>query len=179
MSSNKSRQSLETAIGILILAVLVIIATCVYVKQFDSDMARFGIDTENPQAPRKNLETINLNRFSPAGFKPLSQTQTYTSETLYEKINGKAPLYTEAGFKKLLTQRFVNKNDQTLWAELYLYDMTDVKNAFAVYSQQNGQMQNRSQISTILLPTEPQTESILLKDNSTSNLSAPSNHNSF
>jgi hypothetical protein len=66
----------------------------------------------------------------------LSKVEVYNSENLYEKINGKAPLYTESGFEELFTQRFVSTSDPNLWMELYIYDMGKIKNAFAVYSVQ-------------------------------------------
>jgi len=78
----------------------------------------------------------DLGPLTPAGFETLSKTETYDSENLYEKINGKAGLYLDSGFKKLITQRFVNKDDSNLWMELFIYDMDTIANAFSVYSTQ-------------------------------------------
>jgi hypothetical protein len=72
----------------------------------------------------------------PSGFKKLSEAETYVPENLYEKIDGKAPLYIESGFIKLFTQRFVNQGDDNQWFELFVYDMAAVRNAFSVYSVQ-------------------------------------------
>lgn len=126
---------IESIVGVCILAVLFIIAGGLLLKQSrfqigDSDIKPV-VDTSQSQ---KN--EINLINFLPVGFKPLSEIELYNAENLYEKINGKAPLYTESGFRKLLTQRFVSKNDPNQVMELYLYDMAAPENAFSVYSTQ-------------------------------------------
>jgi hypothetical protein len=73
---------------------------------------------------------------APAGFETLSKAESYNADNLYEKIDGKAPLYLEAGFKELITQRFASKSDPNLWMELYIYDMGNIRNVFGVYSEQ-------------------------------------------
>jgi hypothetical protein len=81
-------------------------------------------------------ETPAFDSITPTGFKKLSEAETYTPENLYEKIDGKAPLYIESGFVKLFTQRFIDSKDDGLWFELFLFDMAAAKNAFSVYSVQ-------------------------------------------
>lgn len=123
----------ESVISIFLLAVLFLIGAVIFVKQSDYDTGRFGISAAalpEPEAASKLGEIV------PGGFEALSKTEVYNSETLYEKIDGKAPLYLESGFRKLSTQRFVNINNTELWMELYVYDMGEIKNAFSVYSVQ-------------------------------------------
>ncbi|MHC4395716.1 MAG: DUF6599 family protein [Planctomycetota bacterium] len=108
---------LETAVSICILFVLFLIGLGVFIKQLDPS--------------EKALSSL-----VPSGFKILSEAELYNGENLYEKINGKAPFYTESGFVELSTQRFVNINDDSLVMELYVFDMGEVKNAFSVYSVQ-------------------------------------------
>jgi len=139
-STPKRAKRLESAISICLLAILFLIAVRVFLKQSDFDMGRFGIYTADSGPPSQksqadSLETI-LGTLAPTGFETLSESQMYTEENLYEKINGKAPLYIESGFRKLFTQRFVSKDDQNLWMELFLFDMGTAKNAFSVYSVQ-------------------------------------------
>jgi len=141
MTSNaRSRTRLESTLSIVLLAVLLLIAAAVLVKQACFDMARFGLDAAGtlypgdgqgswPQVPR-------LAELAPDGYAPFSRQQRYEPSNLYEKIDGKAPFYIEAGLQELLTQRFVSRADDKLWMELYLFDMADVKNAFSVYSSQ-------------------------------------------
>ena len=132
---------LESAVSILLLVVLFLIALAILVKQADVDMARFGLGAaaqpDSQQAP-------DLAALTPDGFKELSAPLVYTAGNLYEKINGKAPLYLDAGFLKLFTQRFVSRTDENLWMEIYLYDMATLKNAFSVYS-----VQKRADVETL------------------------------
>ena len=135
MEPNRYRAGhLESPISISILALLFILAAGIVMKQSDYDMGRFGIYIEN--ADDGELSVMQLGSFLPVGFETLSETEIYVPDNLYEKINGKAPLYTESGFEKLYTQRFVSRDNDSLWMELFIYDMKDVKNAFSVYSVQ-------------------------------------------
>ena len=134
MSATSSQaRRLESAISICLIAILFLIAGAVFIKQFNYNMSRFGIDTT--AAPRFEIP-FELSSLVPAGFETFSEIETYNSENLYEKINGKAPLYIESGFEKLSTQRFISKDDESLWTELFVYDMGAIKNAFSVYSVQ-------------------------------------------
>ena len=107
----------------LILFVLIATAVGVFVIQRDVNMARFGIVSEQQQEEQGD-------------FLSVGKAETYDTDNLYEKIDGKAPMYQEAGFLKLTTQRFAAKNDSELGFELYQYDMGNAKNAFSVYSRQ-------------------------------------------
>jgi len=108
---------LESVIGICLLAILLLIAVGVFIKQMPKQ--------------KKDLSFL-----LPYGFKTLSEIEVYNSGNLYEKINGKAPLYIDAGFTKLSTQRFVSQADENLVMELYIFDMARTRNAFSVYSVQ-------------------------------------------
>ncbi|MHC4571462.1 MAG: DUF6599 family protein [Planctomycetota bacterium] len=132
---------LESVVSICLLAILFLIVTGILIKQSHYNMSRFGIDTVTAELSPQKLEVNKeketpLSALVPAGFETLSRTEIYKPENLYEKINGKAPLYVESGFEKLSTQRFVNGEDENLWMELYVYDMATIRNAFSVYSVQ-------------------------------------------
>jgi len=134
MSSKPGRANrLESAVSICLLAVLFLIALGMLIKQSCTDMSRFGIEAAT--MPEFEIP-LDLGSLVPAGFEILSKTETYDSENLYEKINGKAAFYLDSGFKKLFTQRFANKDDSNLWMELFVYDMDNIANAFSVYSTQ-------------------------------------------
>ena len=122
---------LESAVSICVLAVLFLIAAGVFIKQFNYDISRFGIQ----QQLDVSAGPIGV-RLLPAGFEILSEAEVYNPENLYEKIDGKAPFYLESGFEKLLTQRFVNKARENLWMEIFVYDMGTTRRAFSVYSVQ-------------------------------------------
>ena len=66
----------------------------------------------------------------------MTSPEHFDVDTLYVKINGKAELYLPAGFVELTTLRFVSGSDDSLWAEIYLYDMADSTGAFSVFSSQ-------------------------------------------
>jgi len=131
---------LESAISVLLLAVLLLIGLGVYIRQFDVDMGRFGIDTTTAgpllEQTEPNTQEPALDALMPDGFKKLSETETYDAGNLYEKINGKAPLYTESGFVKLFSRRLISKDDESLWMELFVFDMAAIRNAFSIYSVQ-------------------------------------------
>jgi hypothetical protein len=126
----------ESAVGICLLAVLLLIGAAILIKQSFYDMSRFGIEPASVKPQPGEKEKTAPAFLIPAGFKALSEIETYNSENLYEKIDGKAPLYIEAGFAKLFTRRLVNKDNESLWLELFVYDMGTAKNAFSVYSLQ-------------------------------------------
>ena len=137
-STGRTNSRLESVISISIIAILLAIAATLFIRQADTDISRFGITPANLQPSQKPVPEAETSPFIqvPAGFDKLSEPEVYNAENLYEKINGKAPLYTEAGFSKLYCQRFVNKSDANLWMEVFLYDMGNLRNAFSVYSMQ-------------------------------------------
>ena len=110
---------LESAISICLLAILFLIGLGVFMKQL----------------PRPEVLS-DLGSLTPGGFKVLSTTEVFDAANLFEKINGKATFYLDCGFQELLTQRFVSASDKNLWMELYVYDMSNIANAFSVFSTQ-------------------------------------------
>jgi hypothetical protein len=78
----------------------------------------------------------DLAALAPAQFQPLSDTEVYTADNLFEKINGKATFYLDSQFQNLSTQRFADTDAEDLWIELYVYDMGIARDAFSVYSRQ-------------------------------------------
>jgi len=131
MDSIKGKQKkLESVVSISLLSILFLIAIVVFIRQSDYDMSRFGIETAVSEPI-----TAKLRSLAPAGFETLSE-EVYHADNLFEKINGKAPLYIESGFEKLFTQRLINKDNENLWMELFVFDMAALKNAFSVYSVQ-------------------------------------------
>jgi hypothetical protein len=150
MGQNSGRtRTLESAIGIIYLIHLVIVVAALLVIQSRFNMARFGQATSNDYAlagisqaaveqekyasgTDSNSNTYNTS----GGFSPVGKAETYDTDNLYEKIDGKAPMYQETGFIKLTTQRFVNDTNSEIGFEQYLYDMGNTRNAFSVYSRQ-------------------------------------------
>ena len=115
-------RTFESAVGMLILLIMIATAVGIYIISQDYNMARFGISASQQE--------------SGGDFPPVGKVETYNNDNLYEKIDGKAPMYQEAGFVKLTAQRFAAKSNSELGFELYIYDMNNAKNAFSVYSRQ-------------------------------------------
>lgn len=131
---------LESTVANLILLILIVIAVGVYVRQRDVNMGLFGIvagqASEQPDVQKANESGPSFAGLATGDFSPAGNVETYDTDNLYEKIDGKAPMYQESGFVKLATQRFAAKSNPELGFELYQYDMGDSRNAFSVYSRQ-------------------------------------------
>jgi len=137
MASNQRKATnAESAIGLFLLLVLFFIAAGVFIRHLDGDMGRFGIEQPVSAKEPAKVEKIVPSNFLPQGFAVLSEVEEYEQGNLFEKINGKAPLYLEAGFRQLLCQRFVSQADENLIFEAYVFDMGTARNAFSVYSTQ-------------------------------------------
>jgi hypothetical protein len=132
----------ESLISLAVILLLVLIGAGVFIKQFHyqpgrlgregADLVRFDPGQSKPKGPA-------IIPALPAGFEELSEVETFDSENLYNKINGKAGIYLQSGFEKLTCQRFVSAADAEMWLEVFIYDMGSVRNAFAVYSVQRRQ----------------------------------------
>lgn len=135
----------ETGIGIFILALLAGIAGGIYIAQsrFDPDFYTLAVQQDGNSAGRKNSlpspGSAPVPAFLPEDLIPLGPEETFDSETLSDKIDGKAELYLSSGFVKLSTRRFAMKTNPKRWIELFIYDMGNQTNAFSVYSVQKRQ----------------------------------------
>jgi hypothetical protein len=132
----------ETWIGILILALLAGITGWVYFAQslFDPGFYSVSLREEGKGAYRKNSlpspGSVPALALIPENLFPMGPEETFDSETLSDKIDGKAELYLSSGFVKLRTRRFASKADPKRWLELFIYEMADPTKAFSVYSVQ-------------------------------------------
>jgi hypothetical protein len=129
----------QSIISLLVILTLIGIVSALIAIQANFDIAKLGLapkvqNTQNQIA--QLLEKLNL--------KPLNPPISYNSENLHIKINGKAPFYIESGFNNLKTQLFALHLNPDPALEIYIYDMTTQKNAFAVFSTQR-----RSDIKTV------------------------------
>ncbi len=133
----------ETSIGIFILVLLAGVAGGIYIVQSRFDPDLFTQTAQTDSAGRKNSlpspSSAPVPAFLPEDLIPLGPEETFDSETLSDKIDGKAELYLSSGFVKLSTRRFALKTDPKSWMELYIYEMGNPTNAFSVYSVQKRQ----------------------------------------
>ena len=136
-SSRTTPKLAEKIIGYGLIILLALIAAAILLNHHNYDYEPPGIELTNAEFPANqgNIGTELLPLLSP-GFKAKTAPEVFDSDSLYEKINGKAGMYTQAGFKQLRCLRFADAQDENLWAEIFIYDMGDPRNAFAVFSTQ-------------------------------------------
>ena len=70
------------------------------------------------------------------GFTPQTPAQSYGRDNLSDKIDGKAELYLQAGFKEMSCRSFTLAAAGGAHVEVFLYDMGSPPHAFAVFSGQ-------------------------------------------
>lgn len=125
---------MERWVGSGVLLALAVIALGIYTVQF-----RFNPAVGARQVlsePENSMGRFALADLAPDGIKAFSPPERFDSDTLSDKINGKAELYFSAGFRSLDAQRFVLESDPALWFEIFVYDMGTARNAFSVFSMQ-------------------------------------------
>jgi hypothetical protein len=143
MQTIRHSKSLESVISVSILALLIIAGIVIFFQQFRYDEKIFnttvmqsGVGAKKGDAAIDGIGTIEIVGLEPEGFEPMSDRETFDKATLSDKIDGKADLYLEAGFIRLITRRFMSRSNPANWFEFYLYDMGLPRNAFSVYSMQ-------------------------------------------
>ena len=131
MSSDASSRRRETLIGLLILLVLAGIAAAVLAGKltYRGDVKDFG-PAGGPAA------AATFGHLLPESLTVMTPPEHFDPATLSDKINGKAEYYLPANFKALDCQRFQVVGDPQMWLELFVFDMGEGDNAFAVFSSQ-------------------------------------------
>ena len=123
---------IETRLGLAIFVALVGIGTSILLVHFVRTPAIFAGLT-NPERRANPAESLVA---LPKGVLPLTPPELFNPDNLYEKINGQAGLYLSAGFVRLRSQSFGKADNADLWVDLFVYDMGNLLNAFAVFSMQ-------------------------------------------
>jgi hypothetical protein len=133
----RSHNRIETILSIAVILLLVITGALIFLKQFRYDPSIFpsgmmlSVTTSQLLLDEKPESTLSLKNMT-----PMTPPETFNAENLSEKINGKAELYLSAGFKSLTSRRFKKPDDPDSWLEVFIYDMGNIANAFAVFSVQ-------------------------------------------
>ncbi len=68
------------------------------------------------------------------GEKPTGPTEFYSTDTLYEKINGRAPAYQDFNFQQLRCRSFAVPGESTGYVDVYEYRMDTPVNAFGIFA---------------------------------------------
>ena len=140
ISENRKYSRPQTLASLAILAMLMLIGTGIFLAQFNFSPAVLQGNSVSPSTAGEGVSTISALAESiiplPPGLVPLSPPEAFDAQTLSDKINGKAELYLSAGFINLNSQRFKDNEGADFWVEVYVYDMGNGQNAFAVFSAQ-------------------------------------------
>ncbi|MEZ5278429.1 MAG: DUF6599 family protein [Opitutaceae bacterium] len=151
----------EKTIGGIILLLLIGIAVAILFKGRDYDPIRFTGDVEALEFTRAAVSgkaatlrdegDLRANEISVAGaglngnsnreipvlvqnLVPMGATEFYTVDTLYEKINGRAPAYFEYNFQELRSRSFTLASNESEFVDVYLFRMDSPLNAFGIFS---------------------------------------------
>ncbi len=153
----------ETFIGVAVILLLAITGTLIFLKQFRYDPSIFpsgmvlSITSSQPLPNEKSDQKSDQkpeNTLSLENMTPMTPPETFNEENLSEKINGKAELYLSAGFKSLTCRRFNKPGDTGSWLEVFIYDMGNIENAFAVYSVQKREGSIPLQLASFIYKTK-------------------------
>lgn len=71
----------------------------------------------------------------PEGWALTDAPETFTRETLFERIDGQAELFFQYGFKKSVAATFRKKNTDEDKIDLDIYEMADTTQAFGIFSR--------------------------------------------
>lgn len=124
----------ERLSAVVILALLATLGAWILRKGKSYDMARYLPTVSDPgqRIPSKALlEGL-------AWLPPLSETEVYSPETLYEKINGRAPAYLDFGFKELQCRTFAVEGKPEEFVDVFVFTMGSPLDAFGIYSMENA-----------------------------------------
>lgn len=150
----------EQFIGFAILLLLAAIGAGILIKGRSYDPAKYTGSVEALESTRQAVEgkaatlrnEIDLRAYEqtgrlaePAGsgaalsailngLVPMGPVEVYDEETLYEKINGRAPAYFEYKFVELTSRSFSLANQSGEFVDVYLFRMDTPLNAYGIFS---------------------------------------------
>ncbi len=151
----------EKAVGGFILLLLIGIGFGIAIKGHDFDQTRYTGDVEALEFTRNVVEgkAATLRNESDLrasesfvssdnevggsfrtvlppvdGLLPMGKPEVYSVDTLYEKINGRAPAYFEYNFQELTSRSFSHQKAEGEFLDIYLFKMDSPLNAFGIFS---------------------------------------------
>lgn len=134
--------SAERRLNWVLLGALVVTAAGVFAVSFHPDPWLTGtIGVELPAGPRASGGAPepgepDLSKAMASSLVPVGSPERFDAQTLADKIDGKADLYLEAGFRSLVTQRVALSRDPDRWAEFFVFSMESPESAFSVFTRQ-------------------------------------------
>src|SRR3989304_2728374 len=129
---NKPTKGKETIAALVILGLLAGVAAIIFFKQLYYEASIYAPSVGNAGQSAQRL-SWHIPETLGESLAILNEPESFGPEDLFNKIDGKAELYLSAGFVNLTCQRFSEKNKPESWAEIYIYNMAEPRNAFAVF----------------------------------------------
>lgn len=90
------------------------------------------------EAPQASAKTVSAapkpGQLEIPGTKPMGETEVYSPDTLYEKIDGRAPAYLEFHFQQLRSRSFSLPDSAGSYVDVYEYRMDSPVNAFGIFA---------------------------------------------
>ncbi|MEN8150487.1 MAG: DUF6599 family protein [Planctomycetota bacterium] len=90
-----------------------------------------------PEPAENSPEEGKLPLKSPSGW-PRGEIESYDAETVFEKINGKADIFLEYGFRELLVASWSDPADPSRYVDVYAYDQATPLSALGIYRVQRS-----------------------------------------
>jgi hypothetical protein len=152
--------SLEKGIGAVIVLFLIAVGVTIAIKGQRYDPSRYTGDAEALEFTREAVTGIaatlgaegdlgegstvespstgstSAGQILPfiSGLEAMGPTERYNADTLYEKINGRAPAYLEYNFQELTCRSFSLSSAAGEYIDVYLFKMDTPLNAFGIFS---------------------------------------------
>ncbi len=127
----------ETIVSVAVLLALAGVAAALVLRQIDySSPFLATLDASTSASPPWPGQGDDLADYAGKGLSPMSPQESFTADTLFEKIDGRAELYLSAGVVGMRCRRLAMAAGADAWFEVFVYDMASGPNAFTVYSKQ-------------------------------------------
>ncbi len=128
------KSSGEIYVGVFVLVLAGSLCAALVVHSQGAAPKLFEIAPEYSQGREVQEEAAAaLPRLDSPDWSEARDVRTFTKDTLYEKINGRADIYFEYNFKLLTFAKYVNAKAPDDDIQVYLYDMAEPANALGIY----------------------------------------------
>jgi hypothetical protein len=128
------KSSGEIFVGIFVLVLAGSLCGALVVHSQGEASKLFEIAPEYSQGRQvEEAAAAALPRLDSPDWSEARDVRTFTKDTLYEKINGRADIYFEYNFKLLTFAKYVNAQAPDDDIQVYVYDMAESENAMGIY----------------------------------------------
>ncbi len=104
-----------------------------------ADDAEYEQSINEPHSGSSSVSCGESLNVDVAGVDPISDTEFYTAETLFEKINGRAPAYFEFEFQSLRARSFGISGNEGSFIDVLEFEMSSPVTAFGIFSAERDE----------------------------------------